>query len=360
MKKISIKNIRKSFFTLKRGKVNALKSIDLEIKPGQFFVLLGPSGCGKSTLLNIVAGIEKPSDGEIWFGEQLVASVPKRKFLTPRERDVAMVFQSYALYPHMTIFENIAFPLKIAKMKKHKIRTNVERIAGILEITHLLEAKPAELSGGQRQRAALGRAIVRKPNVLLLDEPLSNLDALLRISMRSELKQIQRQIGVTTIYVTHDQTEAMSLGDCIAILKDGEIQQIGSPDEIYSNPQHLFVAKFMGSPPMNLLDGDILTKFSKRLQLEIKPEGINAQSLILGLRPEHLWITEPNDGFIRGKVNLIGSLGSEILLYVKIDRHEILVKVFEKPSFNEGDDVGIKFDPKNVFIFDKNSEKRIR
>ena len=359
MKKISIKNIRKSFFTLKRGNIKALKGIDLEIKPGQFFVLLGPSGCGKSTLLNIIAGIEKPSDGDIWFGEQLVASVTKRKFLTPRERDVAMVFQSYALYPHMTIFENMAFPLKIAKIKKEEIRSNVERIARILEITHLLEAKPAELSGGQRQRAALGRAIVRKPNILLLDEPLSNLDALLRISMRSELKQIQRQIGVTTIYVTHDQTEAMSLGDSIAVLQDGEIQQIGSPNEIYSNPQNIFVAKFMGSPPMNLLEGDILKKFGRHLQLEINPEKIDEKSLILGLRPEHLRITKVGDGIFNGKLNLIGSLGSEIILYIKIEQHEILAKVFEKLSFKEGEEVGISFDSKNVFIFDKNSERRI-
>ncbi len=355
MKKISIQNIQKTFFTLKRGKVNALNGIDLEIEPGTFFVLLGPSGCGKSTLLNIIAGIEKPTEGEIWFGEKMVASASKRTFLTPRERDVAMVFQSYALYPHMTIFDNIAFPLTIAKMKKDEIRSNVERVAKILEITQLLGAKPAELSGGQRQRAALGRAIVRKPNVLLLDEPLSNLDALLRISMRSELKQIQRQIGVTTVYVTHDQSEAMSLGDSIAVLKDGEIQQIGRPDEIYNDPQNLFVAKFMGTPPMNFFEGELLEKAQKNLNID---GNFDKKKITLGVRPEHLRVTNPANGIYRGMLKLVGALGSEIILYIGIDQQEILAKVFQKPDINEGEEVGIDFDSENVFIFDRNNGKR--
>ena len=224
-----------------------------------------------------------------------------------------------------------------------------------MEIIHLLDAKPAELSGGQRQRAALGRAIVRRPNVLLLDEPLSNLDALLRISMRSELKQIQRRIAVTTIYVTHDQTEAMSLGDCVAVLRDGEIQQSGTPDEIYHNPQNLFVAKFMGTPPMNFLDGKILKKAQKDIAIATRHDRKN---LILGIRPEHLQVTSPEDGIFRGTLKLVSSLGSEIIFYIDIAQYKILVKVFEKPGFSEGDKVGVTFDSRNVFIFDKNSEKR--
>lgn len=355
MKKITIQNIQKTFFTLKRGKVNALNGIDLEIEPGTFFVLLGPSGCGKSTLLNIIAGIEKPTGGEISFGEKMVASASKRTFLTPRERDVAMVFQSYALYPHMTIFDNIAFPLTIAKMKKDEIWSNVERVADILEITQLLGAKPAELSGGQRQRAALGRAIVRKPNVLLLDEPLSNLDALLRISMRSELKQIQRQIGVTTVYVTHDQSEAMSLGDSIAVLKDGEIQQIGRPDDIYNDPQNLFVAKFMGTPPMNFFEGELSEKIQKKLNID---GNFDKKKIILGVRPEHIRVTEPENGFFRGTLKLIALLGSEIILHIGIDQQEILAKVFQTPDINEGEEVGIDFDLEHIFIFDRNDGKR--
>ena len=236
MKNVSLRNITKKFFTVRRGTVEALKGINIEIEAGSFFVLLGPSGCGKSTLLNIIAGIERPSEGEIDFGNKTVVSVKQKIFLSPRERDVAMVFQSYALYPHLSVRENISFPLKIAKMNKIEIEKKVGKAADILEINEILEAKPGELSGGQRQRVALGRAIVREPNVLLLDEPLSNLDAMLRITMRSELKAIQRELNLTTIYVTHDQTEAMSLGDSIAVLKEGKVQQIGTPYEVYSKP----------------------------------------------------------------------------------------------------------------------------
>jgi multiple sugar transport system ATP-binding protein len=357
MKKVAIHNIKKDFFTFRRGRVQALKGVDFELAPGTFFVLLGPSGCGKSTLLNIIAGIEKPSDGEIRFGERTVVSVPNRTFLSPRERDVAMVFQSYALYPHMTVFDNIAFPLKIAKMGKGEIRERVERIVGILEISALLEAKPRELSGGQRQRVALGRAIVREPNVLLLDEPLSNLDALLRISMRSELKQIQRKLGVTTIYVTHDQTEAMSLGDRIAVMQAGEIQQIGAPADIYHDPANLFVAKFMGSPPMNFLDGKVLEAAEKRIAAFTK---IQTKDVVIGLRPEHIQIVRPEEGIFRGRLNLISSLGSENLLYLDVGGNEMAAKAPEQIDFAEGAVVGINFDEKRLYIFDKKDGRRWR
>jgi multiple sugar transport system ATP-binding protein len=360
MKQVRIRNIGKDFFSVRRGKISALKSIYLEIQAGCFFVLLGPSGCGKSTLLNIIAGIEKPSRGEIWFGDQLVVSGEKRKFLTPRQRDVAMVFQSYALYPHMSVFENMAFPLKIGKVEKGEIRQRVEQAAQVLEISHLLEARPGELSGGQRQRVALGRAIVRKPNVLLLDEPLSNLDALLRTSMRGELKQIQRGLQVTTIYVTHDQVEAMSLGDQIAVLEGGVVQQLGDPDSIYNDPANLFVAKFVGTPPLNILDGEILTEAQKDLSIKNTRD---LREISLGLRPEHVRITEEENGVFRGKLNLVSSLGSETLLYLSVDHQKVLAKV-EKvedvKSLREGQSVGIDFEERKLFVFDKANGRRIK
>lgn len=357
MTPIYIEKLRKQFFSLRRGKIEALKGIDLEIEPGSFFVLLGPSGCGKSTLLNILAGIEKPSDGEVRFGERIVASTEAGTFLSPRERDVAMVFQSYALYPHLTVSENIAFPLKIAKIGQAEIQRKVEEAAAILQIGDMLQAKPGELSGGQRQRVALGRAIVRDPAVLLLDEPLSNLDALLRITMRSELKQIQRRLNVTTIYVTHDQTEAMALGDRVAVLKSGEIQQLGAPEEIYHQPRNLFVAKFIGSPPMNILEGKILAHAQKEIDI---PDSRDSEKIFLGVRPEHLRISaESESSIFSATLKVISSLGSEVILYLSINGQEILAKVGGKISLKEGQTVGINFDEENLFVFDKDKGKRI-
>ncbi|MCG6912783.1 ABC transporter ATP-binding protein [bacterium BMS3Abin03] len=347
---IKIKNVRKNFFTVKRGKVEALKGIDLEIPAGKFFVLLGPSGCGKSTLLNIIAGIEKPSEGEIYFGEKLVASSNKKIFLSPKERDVAMVFQSYALYPHLSVYDNIAFPLKIAKLDKNKIDRKVNWAADILEIESLLGAKPGELSGGQRQRVALGRAIVREPNLLLLDEPLSNLDALLRITMRSELRSIQRKLELTTIYVTHDQTEAMSLGDKIAVLKDGVVQQIGTPEEIYNDPINLFVAKFIGSPPMNILDGKLAEKINDKLNF-LKDKNIN--DVVAGIRPEKINIVKKDEGVINGKLKMTGPPGGEPLYYLEAEGNEILAKSSEIGNIKENDEVGLKFGKDDLLIFDR-------
>jgi multiple sugar transport system ATP-binding protein len=353
MKRISLRNLGKDYVSLRRGRIQAIKNITLDVEPGEFFVLLGPSGCGKSTLLNIIAGIETPSRGELLIGDHIVSSVSKGTHATPGERDVAMVFQSYALYPHMSVFDNIAFPLRIAKRDKIEIRERIEEVARILEITPLLEARPRELSGGQRQRVALGRAIVRKPNVLLLDEPLSNLDALLRISMRGELKQIQRQLRVTTVYVTHDQTEALTLGDRIAVLQEGEIQQVGSPDDIYGHPENLFVAKFVGSPPMNILSGERLAGSGKLRTLAEK----DARGILVGVRPEHVQITGPEEGVLRGTVNLIGALGSERIVYIRLNHDEILAKLLADVSLKEGETVGIDFDEKNLFVFDKAGRK---
>ena len=357
MKKVSIKKITKSFFTTRRGKVNALKGIDFEIEAGSFFVLLGPSGCGKSTLLNIIAGIEKPTTGEINFGDLKVVSSENKIFLSPKERDVAMVFQSYALYPHLTVFDNIAFPLKISKTGKEIIKEKVSSAAEILQIQNLLDAKPGELSGGQRQRVALGRAIVRNPNVLLLDEPLSNLDALLRISMRSELKQIQRQLKTTTIYVTHDQTEAMSLGDKIAVLNEGKVVQLGNPDEIYSGPQNLFVAKFIGSPPMNLIDGNILSLL-KEYYSDL--QSYDAGKVKVGIRPEHIIIQNESGKKIEVEVKMIARLGSEEIVYADLNGNEILIKIHNTPNFKEGDKTNIWVDEKNILLFDKENGNRIK
>jgi multiple sugar transport system ATP-binding protein len=354
MNKIKISKLSKSFFTLRRGKINALNDISLEIEPGSFFVLLGPSGCGKSTLLNIIAGIEKQSSGEIYFNENLIASSEKNIFLSPKERDVAMVFQSYALYPHMTVFENIAFPLKISKLRKNEIMNKVNEAAKILELEKLLAAKPKELSGGQRQRVALGRAIVRNPSLLLLDEPLSNLDAMLRINMRSELKTLQRKLKLTTIYVTHDQTEAMSLGDKIALIKDGKIQQIGNPDDIYNNPQNLFVAKFLGSPPINLFNEKFLNSFQNKMEF-LK----NHKNFIAAIRPEQIKVTKKNNGIFNAKIKMISSLGSEKIIYLSAaDEHFVVMVSYEK-SLQEGEEIGISFGRNKIFLFDMKTERRI-
>lgn len=357
MKRLKIENICKEFSSL-RGRTVALKDINLDIEPGSFFVLLGPSGCGKSTLLSIVAGIERPTRGSIKMGDTVMVSSEKRVFLTPRERNVAMVFQSYALYPHLNVFENIAFPLRIAKIDKGRINSRVREVAQLLQIPHLLRAKPSELSGGQRQRVAIGRAIVRRPSVLLLDEPLSNLDAQLRTNMRGELKRLQRQLAVTTLYVTHDQTEAVILGDKLAVLKDGKIQQAGTPDEVYNDPQNVFVARFVGTPPMNVLDGEILHLVKGKLDIR---DRLDPSEILLGLRPEHVRIAkEGGQGKLRGKVGLTASLGAQSLLYLTSEDQEILSTSAPDARLRVDESVGIDFDERCLLIFSKNSGERIR
>ena len=354
MNKIRINGLSKNFFTLRRGKVNAIKNINLEIEQGKLFVLLGPSGCGKSTLLNIIAGIEQQSAGEVYFNEKLITSSDKKVFLSPKERDVAMVFQSYALYPHMTVFENIAFPLRISKLNKEETKRKVLEASEILELKDLLEAKPKELSGGQRQRVALGRAIVRNPSVLLLDEPLSNLDAMLRITMRKELKSLQRRLNITTIYVTHDQTEAMSLGDIVAIIKDGEIQQIGSPDDIYNNPQNLFVAKFLGTPPINLFEEKFFVTVSTKTKLLDIPK-----NSIAGIRPEQIKITESDKSLFNANIKMMSSLGSEKIVYLSVKDKDFVAKISSDKPLHENEEVGIHFDNDKIFFFDLDTGKRI-
>jgi multiple sugar transport system ATP-binding protein len=356
LNQVRVINVWKEFSTQRRGTVQALHEVNLEIAAGSFFVLLGPSGCGKTTLLNLIAGLEKPSVGEIWIGDQLAASAKQQTFLTPRQRDIAMVFQSYALYPHMTVAENIGFPLRMAKVDRGKITERVRKVADTLGLLPLLDARPAELSGGQRQRVALGRAVVREPRLLLLDEPLSNLDAVLRVGMRAELKGIQRRIGVTTIYVTHDQAEALSMGDSIAVLSEGHVQQVGTSTQIYDEPANLFVAQFIGNPPANILSPKQVDGIRAHLgsEFDIDPSGIT-----VAVRPEHLHITSAEEGILTGLVKMTSTMGGETLNYLEIEDKQIIVKTHETRRWKEGEKVGVRFVVGNLLLFDRNSGLRV-
>ncbi len=347
--KIKLENIQKEYRTIKRN-VLVLKDINFEMNEGEFFVLLGPSGCGKSTLLNIIAGLENPTGGRLFFGDKLVASENKRECLTPRERNVAMVFQNYALYPHMTVYENIAFPLRIAKTDENLMDEQVRKSAEILNITRHINSKPSELSGGERQRVAIARAIVRKPAVLLFDEPLSNLDAQLRTATRIELKKLQRELGITTVYVTHDQIEAMTLGDRVAVLKDGYAQQIDTAINLYEKPANKFVAHFIGFPPMNLFRGRV-EKEGNAFCVPLKEEKIFVDDFTLqtgkeywiGIRPSDMELTQGEKG-LSGCIDTFELLGKDALLYVSSNGMEFSVLV-PKQDFKAGQK--IKFKPKS-------------
>jgi multiple sugar transport system ATP-binding protein len=363
--KVKLVHLSKEFFSL-RGKARAVDDITLEIGDEEFFVLLGPSGCGKSTMLNLLAGLEKPSRGEIWFDRRLVASVKDNRFLPPKDRNVAMVFQSYALYPHMSVYENIAFPLRIARSNKDVVDRAVKKAAIALGIDNLLAARPAELSGGQRQRVAIARATVRQPSLFLLDEPLSNLDAQLRLSTRAELKHLQRTLGVTTAYVTHDQTEAMTLGDRIAVLRDGRLEQVGTPDELYSHPANPFVATFIGSPPMNLLpasvcrENDEISLLIGKTRLEL-PESfiaritrIKSEELTLGIRPEDVTV-DPKDSIsptLSGRIEAVEPLGREALLHISYLSTRFTA-LTDKADFSVGNTVTVKLDLNKAVVFEK-------
>ncbi len=358
--RVLLKNVTKRF-----GNVVAVNNLSLESKDKEFIILLGPSGCGKTTALRCIAGLETPEKGEIYIGDRLVND------LDPKERDVAMVFQSYALYPHMTVFKNMAFPLENMKVPKDEIRKKVKQVAELLKIEVLLDRKPKQLSGGQRQRVALGRAVVRDPHVFLMDEPLSNLDAKLRVYMRAELKKVQKELGVTTIYVTHDQVEAMTMGDKIAVLNEGILQQMGSPDKIYFHPSNMFVAGFIGSPPINFFDctlksGGVLDAgeftFSLSKDLVKATENATSDTLALAIRPQDILVsrdTEDNKNIIEVQVDVIEPLGDTSILDLKIG--EYLVKAIVSPDFKVkiGDKLRITFPEEKVHIFDKKTEETL-
>jgi multiple sugar transport system ATP-binding protein len=358
---VTFSRVQKTFYTL-RGKVEALKSIDLEIGHGEFFILLGPSGCGKSTTLNLTAGLERPTGGEIRFADKIVSSPEKKIFLSPKERNVAMVFQSYALYPHLNVFENIAFPLRIAR--EREINQPVRNTADMLGIDNLLDRKPAELSGGQRQRVAIARALVRNPDLFLLDEPLSNLDAQLRTNMRAEIKRIQRDTRITTIYVTHDQTEAMTLGDRIGLFRDGDLVQVGSPNDLYNRPQTPFAATFVGSPPMNVIpaeirkegDTSLITYADGRSELPRDRawmlERLDDRDALLGIRPEHVSMgTTSESTSLAGNIDTIEPLGRELLYHVRTGAGNVLVLSSDE-EHRLGDTVHLIFNPSHIHLFE--------
>ncbi|MBI4677417.1 MAG: ABC transporter ATP-binding protein [Elusimicrobia bacterium] len=353
---VRIDNLSKRFFSL-RGEVAALRGLSLDIHDKEFFVLLGPSGCGKSTLLNLIAGLDSPTGGQIWFDDAVMADADRGVCLSPRKRNVAMVFQSYALYPHLSVFDNIAFPLSIAGMRKDEIAEAVREATDMLELADLLAAKPAELSGGQRQRVAIARALVRKPSVFLLDEPLSNLDAQLRASMRTELKSLQRRLGITTIYVTHDQVEAMSLGDRVAVLHDGRLEQTGSPQELYHRPANAFVGTFIGSPPMNLFEASWreadgrphVEIMNMRLEIPLhlgqRLRALKGASFLLGMRPEniHAHFSTSSPLGLMATVRSAERLGRETLLHLARGEHR-LTALTSAGDFTEGAEISVEFD----------------
>ena len=336
-----LRNVAKSYEATK-----VIESIDLEIKDGEFVVFVGPSGCGKSTLLRMIAGLEEISSGTITIGDQIVNEV------APAKRGVSMVFQTYALYPHMTVYKNMAFGLKQAKTPKDEIDQRVRNAAEILEISSLLDRTPKALSGGQRQRVAIGRAIVREPEVFLFDEPLSNLDAALRVQTRIEIARLHERLGTTMIYVTHDQVEAMTLADKIVVLRDGNIEQIGSPIELYRNPSNMFVAQFIGSPKMNFFDSDDLTDAGRAL--------INSGADILGIRPEHFIVVPTGSGVIQGKPNLVEPLGEYALVHCETVRGSpFIVKTTDPENIKKGSVMSFDVDPAVTHRFDQLSQGRI-
>jgi multiple sugar transport system ATP-binding protein len=353
MAKVSLQSIARKY-----GNVTAIEDITFEIPDGEFWVLVGPSGCGKSTILRTIAGLEKATSGNLYIGETLVNNVPAR------QRDVAMVFQNYALYPHMSVAENLGFGLKMRQESPTKINRRVKEVAQALSIEHLLKRKPKQLSGGQQQRVALGRAIARKPQVFLLDEPLSNLDAQLRDDTRAELKQLHNRVGITTVYVTHDRVEAMTLGDRIVVLKDGKIQQIDTPQAIYTNPANSMVASFLGNPPMNILpvtyseenfiinNQSIAVSSSIKQQLQSHPRA----NFDLGIRPEHLTIISENesDNFLSVNISAIEPLGKEILLHTKLTESQISLDLFAPGNWRGkiGETINVSLDTNKFFVFD--------
>ncbi len=350
MASVDIREVRKSY-----GPVEVLHGVSVPIKNGEFVVLVGPSGCGKSTLLRMIAGLENITAGTVSIGDRVVNNIH------PKERDIAMVFQNYALYPHMTVADNMAFSLKLKGTDKATIKAQVDKAAEILGLGTLLDRYPRQLSGGQRQRVAMGRAIVRDPQVFLFDEPLSNLDAKLRVAMRAEIKELHQRLKTTTIYVTHDQIEAMTMADKIVVMHDGHIEQIGAPLELYDNPQNQFVAGFIGSPSMNFLSGTLKggafeTASGARLPVGNVAAANDGRAVTFGVRPEHFTIA--GDG-VEAEVIVIEPTGSETQVVAKMAGHDVVAIFRERYDFSPGQKVKLKPQANVVHLFDKDTGKRI-
>ncbi|MDN6887976.1 sn-glycerol-3-phosphate ABC transporter ATP-binding protein UgpC [Variovorax sp. CAN2819] len=336
---LELKNIKKSF-----GEVNIIKGVDLQIQKGEFIVFVGPSGCGKSTLLRLIAGLEPITSGNLLLDGKDITWAPSGK------RDLAMVFQSYALYPHMSVYDNMSFALKLAGVSKSEIKTKVEYAAKTLNLTQYLDRTPKDLSGGQRQRVAIGRAIVRAPKVFLFDEPLSNLDAALRGNTRVEIHKLHRALGATTIYVTHDQVEAMTLADRVVVLKDGLIEQVGTPLELYDRPANQFVAQFIGMPSMNMVAANAIPSFSAATGGRLPADGF------LGVRPEGLRV-HPKQGApvsdVLGRVELIEALGADTLIHVDVAGVPLIARQNDRTPLQAGDDVAVELDPSVLHLFNR-------
>jgi multiple sugar transport system ATP-binding protein len=358
MVEVRLENINKNF-----GKVVAVDNLNLKIEDEEFLVLLGPSGCGKTTTLRLIAGLEKPDSGNIYIGDKLVNN------LSPRERNVAMVFQNYALYPYMKVFDNIAFPLRVRKTSKQQIDSKVHEIAGLVGIEGLLDRKPRQLSGGQQQRVALARALVREPTLFLMDEPLSNLDAKLRVQMRTELKRLHHDLKVTTIYVTHDQEEAMTLSDRIAIMNKGLLQQLGSPFDVYERPVNLFVGGFVGSPAMNTVEGELVEKDGAYFasfsvcSLAVPADvavNVSSKELILGIRPEHILVGEEKTAkSVAAKVEVVEPLGHEAILLLNVKGVLLTANTRLLKPLRVGEEISISFVEDKLLLFEKQSTNRI-
>lgn len=350
---LKISGIRKCFGQ-GDNTVEVLKRIDIDVAPGEFLILVGPSGCGKSTLLNIIAGLEEPTEGSISIGDKNVVGVP------PAQRDIAMVFQSYALYPTMSVAENIGFALEIRKVPKAERQARIAEVAAMLQIEHLLDRRPSQLSGGQRQRVAMGRALARNPQLFLFDEPLSNLDAKLRVEMRAEIKRLHQLSGITSVYVTHDQVEAMTLGSRIAVMKGGVLQQLGTPDEIYNRPVNTYVATFIGSPTMNLVEGRAsgtgqFTVAGAQLALAVPDNA--SKTTLLGLRPEHIRLNDTAPW--RGVVNLVEPTGADTYVVVDTTAGKVTVRAAPQTQVRPGYAVGLDIQAEHVTWFDQASGLRL-
>ena len=391
MASVTLDNLTKNYGG---GAPDAVQKLDLEIADGEFLVLVGPSGCGKSTALRMIAGLEEITDGAVWIGEEFVNDVH------PKDRNIAMVFQNYALYPHMSVYNNIAFALQLARVSRTEIDRRVREAAGILELEDYLNRRPGQLSGGQRQRVAMGRAIVRQPSVFLMDEPLSNLDAKLRVQVRAEIAALQRRMGVTTVYVTHDQVEAMTMGDRVALLKDGVLQQVDTPARIYDVPANMFAAAFIGSPTMNLFYADLVRE-GDALSINLGGSSIalpaatvaersglasyEGQSIVVGIRPEDVagFATESDaEGALNSKIELLEALGSDMMAHVRFDARAALVassdslteistavtegeasrcitRLSARSSLRLGDHISLRFDAERFHFFDGESGEAI-